>query len=92
MTYFSEATPTDVLPFAAIGSRPAKRTGVGGLEDLRAIPWVFGWTQNRHMITGWYGFGSAIKQLSEQNGDAIDTLRQVSRTGHSGATWSTISK
>ena len=58
--YFEQASPVQELASLNIGSRPARRTGASDLSDLRAIPWVFAWSQNRHMITGWYGFGAAI--------------------------------
>jgi phosphoenolpyruvate carboxylase len=51
----------DELSMLNIGSRPARRTQARTLSDLRAIPWVFAWTQNRHMLSGWYGVGSGIK-------------------------------
>ena len=63
MTYFSEATPIDVLEHAAIGSRPSRRTGRRTLADLRAIPWVFSWNQSRHYLPGWFGLGSGLEQL-----------------------------
>ena len=44
-----------------MGSRPARRTGKRSVEDLRAIPWVFSWTQSRHVLTGWYGVGTALQ-------------------------------
>ena len=43
-----------------LGSRPARRFGAKGIGDLRAIPWVFAWSQNRHLLTGWYGLGYAF--------------------------------
>ena len=52
-----------------IGSRPARRFGANSLKDLRAIPWVFAWAQNRHIITGWYGVGSALQTFLEVQGD-----------------------
>jgi phosphoenolpyruvate carboxylase len=63
MAYFSEATPIDALEQAAIGSRPARRTGRRTLADLRAIPWVFSWNQSRHYLPSWYGVGTALEAL-----------------------------
>jgi len=56
--YFRAATPLDVIERMHIASRPAARAGGTGVEALRAIPWVFAWTQSRHMLPGWFGFGS----------------------------------
>jgi phosphoenolpyruvate carboxylase len=67
MTYFSEATPIDVLEQASIGSRPARRTGRRTLSDLRAIPWVFSWNQSRHYLPGWYGIGSGLQEIHDQD-------------------------
>ncbi len=58
--YFRAATPIDVIERLRIGSRPSRRGGEGGIERLRAIPWVFAWSQNRAGLTGWYGVGSGI--------------------------------
>ena len=55
--FFRSATPIDVIERMAIGSRPASRKGGGGVEDLRAIPWVFAWTQTRATVPGWFGVG-----------------------------------
>ncbi|PNG26593.1 phosphoenolpyruvate carboxylase [Methylocella silvestris] len=60
LTYFQSASPLDEISMLNIGSRPARRFGARTLSDLRAIPWVFAWAQNRHVITGWYGVGSGI--------------------------------
>ncbi|MEP0366177.1 MAG: phosphoenolpyruvate carboxylase [Cyclobacteriaceae bacterium] len=67
--YFREATPIDAIESSKIGSRPAKRTGANTLEDLRAIPWVFSWSQSRYNMTSWYGVGTALKGLKERDAD-----------------------
>jgi phosphoenolpyruvate carboxylase len=61
LEYFRSATPIDVIEKMAMGSRPARRRARGGLADLRAIPWVFAWTQSRHLIPGWFGVGSGLE-------------------------------
>ncbi len=58
--FFRSITPTDEIAMLNVGSRPASRTASAAIEDLRAIPWVFGWTQCRLMIPAWYGVGSAV--------------------------------
>jgi phosphoenolpyruvate carboxylase len=77
ITFYSEATPIDVLEFNKIGSRPARRTGKRSLSDLRAIPWVFSWNQSRFNITGWYGIGYAIKKLKEESPADYQTLKDA---------------
>jgi phosphoenolpyruvate carboxylase len=69
VTYFQAASPLEEISLLNIGSRPARRFGARSLKDLRAIPWVFAWAQNRHVITGWYGVGSALESFLEVRGD-----------------------
>ncbi|HJR12431.1 MAG TPA: phosphoenolpyruvate carboxylase [Rhodanobacteraceae bacterium] len=68
--YFRAATPIDVIERMTMSSRPASRRSMHGVADLRAIPWVFSWTQCRSIITGWYGLGSALERGAEAFGDA----------------------
>lgn len=75
-TYFRAATPIDVIERLRLGSRPSKRRE-GGIEALRAIPWVFAWSQNRSGLTGWYGVGTALA-----HGIAVygrDTMAEMAR-------------
>jgi len=69
--YFRAATPLDVIERMHIGSRPATRADGNGVRALRAIPWVFAWTQSRHMLPGWYGFGSGLSAALERHGDDV---------------------
>lgn len=68
--YFRKATPIDLVERMRIGSRPSSRRENAGIRDLRAIPWVFSWTQARCVLPGWYGFGTGLKKASEQFGDS----------------------
>jgi phosphoenolpyruvate carboxylase len=75
VSYFREATPEQELAKLPLGSRPARRTSGGGIASLRAIPWIFAWTQNRLMLPAWLGAGQAF-------GDAMragntDTLKEM---------------
>lgn len=79
--YFQAASPVEELALLKIGSRPARRFGAKGLADLRAIPWVFAWSQNRHLITGWYGLGSALHAFTDVRGEAgLTLLRRLFKT------------
>lgn len=68
LDYFQEASPIQFVDKLNIGSRPAKRKATQGVEDLRAIPWVFAWTQNRTLLPVWYGIGTALEQHSSSMG------------------------
>lgn len=68
--YFRAVTPVDVIERLLIGSRPARRGGTGGVSSLRAIPWVFAWSQNRAGLTAWYGVGTGLAWGIEQFGHA----------------------
>ena len=67
MDFYTGATPLDALEQSRIGSRPARRSGARTLQDLRAIPWVFSWSQSRFFIPGWYGVGSALASLDKKD-------------------------
>ncbi len=69
--YFRAATPLDVIERMHIASRPAARSGGSGVDALRAIPWVFAWTQSRHMLPGWYGFGSGLQAALDLHGGKV---------------------
>lgn len=79
MHFYRHATPIDALENSRIGSRPSRRTGQATLEDLRAIPWVFSWTQARFYLPGWFGAGSALEQLRREEPAAFAGLRDVLR-------------
>ena len=65
--YFRLATPIDLIERMRIGSRPSARRSGRGVEDLRAIPWVFSWTQSRLVLPGWYGFGSGLRAAADEH-------------------------
>jgi phosphoenolpyruvate carboxylase len=80
LEYLQASSPLEELAMLNIGSRPARRTQARTLADLRAIPWVFAWTQNRHMLSGWYGVGSGIKAfLDVRKERGLDLLRRMFR-------------
>jgi phosphoenolpyruvate carboxylase len=82
LAYFQQASPLQEIGMLNIGSRPGRRFGTtASLEDLRAIPFVFAWAQNRHAITNWYGIGSGIESILHVRGPAaMGLLRQMFAT------------
>ena len=78
LDYFEQSTPMGELEHAKIGSRPSKRKGSLSLETLRAIPWVFGWTQSRLLIPAWFGVGTAVESYLAEGG-SISTLTTMAR-------------
>lgn len=77
---FIEATPVRELAHVHFGSRPAYRErGAGTMKGIRAIPWVFGWTQVRLMLPGWLGVGTALERVASESG-GLDTLRKMARS------------
>ena len=89
LDYFHEATPIDHIGLLNIGSRPAKRKQTTGIADLRAIPWVFAWTQSRVNLPSWYGVGTALEQWAR--GDDADAAEpeagRLAKLSEMYATW-----
>ncbi|MBV9275704.1 MAG: phosphoenolpyruvate carboxylase, partial [Verrucomicrobia bacterium] len=77
LEFFRTATPIDALELSSIGSRPSRRTGRQSLTDLRAIPWVFSWTQSRFYLPGWFGIGTALATLL--NSEKRDILLELGK-------------
>lgn len=77
MEYFRASTPIAEIADLNIGSRPASRKGMDRLEDLRAIPWVFSWSQCRLLLPGWYGFGSALEEWIGARRGSPEELRAM---------------
>ena len=75
--YFRNATPIDIIEQIEIGSRPSARQKNKDFKSLRAIPWVFSWTQNRQTISGWYGFGYSINKCIEEKITSWDEIRKM---------------
>ncbi|MFZ0043947.1 MAG: phosphoenolpyruvate carboxylase [Solirubrobacteraceae bacterium] len=75
VAFFEAVTPVHEISRLRLGSRPAKRTQAGGIGDLRAIPWVFSWTQSRIVLPAWLGLGTALHNARERHG--VELLRQM---------------
>ena len=74
--YFLQTSPIEQIASLNLGSRPASRKTLARIQDLRAIPWVFSWTQNRLMLPAWYGFGSAVEELCAKDSGCLNALQQ----------------
>jgi len=79
LEYFEQATPVNELEHARMGSRPARRTESRRLEDLRAIPWVFGWMQSRHALPAWFGVGYALQRFAARGPEKEKRLKEMMR-------------
>ncbi|MCX7570108.1 phosphoenolpyruvate carboxylase [Tumebacillus sp. DT12] len=79
LPYFHQATPIAEVGQLNLGSRPAKRRASDRIQDLRAIPWVFSWTQNRHLLPAWFGFGTAVQHYIRHTPDAAEEFRRMYR-------------
>jgi phosphoenolpyruvate carboxylase len=76
--YFRQATPIDLIERIRLGSRPSRRFHTDNLGDLRAIPWVFAWTQSRHLLPAWYGLGYALQKfIGDHAPDGLHLLRRM---------------
>jgi phosphoenolpyruvate carboxylase len=79
LDYFEQSTPVNQLEYARIGSRPARRSAGQKLEDLRAIPWVFGWMQSRQAVPAWFGVGYALERFTERGPEQTQLLQEMIR-------------
>ncbi|MGA9481179.1 MAG: phosphoenolpyruvate carboxylase [Candidatus Acidiferrales bacterium] len=80
LEYFEQATPVNELENARMGSRPARRSESRRLQDLRAIPWVFGWMQSRHAVPAWFGVGYAFERFAAKGPDQEKRLKEMMRS------------
>lgn len=78
--YFRASTPIAEIAELNIGSRPASRRATQQIDDLRAIPWVFSWSQCRVMLPGWFGFGSGVESWLQSHDGGIEELREMHRS------------
>lgn len=77
LEFYRQATPIDVIEQSKIGSRPSRRTGKPTFGDLRAIPWVFSWSQARFHITSWYGVGSTLEKMRNEQPNKYQLLKEL---------------
>ncbi|MFF2886087.1 phosphoenolpyruvate carboxylase [Paenibacillus sp. NPDC057967] len=77
LTFFKESTPLPEVGELNIGSRPSKRKNSDRFEDLRAIPWVFAWTQSRYLLPAWYAAGTALQQYVGDDAEKLTTLKTM---------------
>ncbi len=77
--YFWQATPIDLIEHLRLGSRPTRRQPTTDIRQLRAIPWVFAWTQSRHLLSAWYGVGHALEVFTQQESHGLAQLRDMYR-------------
>jgi phosphoenolpyruvate carboxylase len=77
VSYFEQATPITVIEDLNLGSRPASRSGERNVEDLRAIPWVFSWTQSRCILPGWYALATGVDAFLDEADDGHEVLREM---------------
>ena len=78
VSYFRQATPIDLIERIRLGSRPSRRFHTDNLRDLRAIPWVFAWTQSRHLLPAWYGLGFALQEFIRDHApNGLHLLRRM---------------
>lgn len=82
LDFFGQATPIDAIERSKIGSRPARRTGKRSFSDLRAIPWVFSWSQSRFFLPNWYGIGSVLNKLAMKSAKDFNILKQEVKEWH----------